>query len=76
MAVFLVRAISQSDKSRPRIISVILSVLASAFGVQSQQNYQRDFSEKSPLPYIITGIIVTALLVGGLMALVLFITSE
>lgn len=76
MAVSLVRAISQSDKSRPRIIAVILSVLASAFGVQSQQNYQRDFSEKSPLPYIITGIIVTALLVGGLMALVLFITSK
>ncbi|QCZ94809.1 DUF2970 domain-containing protein [Salinimonas iocasae] len=76
IVVFLARVINQSDKSRPRIISVILSVLASAFGVQSQQNYQRDFSEKSPLPYIITGIIFTVLLVGGLMGLVLFITSN
>ena len=76
IVVFLARVINQSGKSRPRIVSVILSVLASAFGVQSQQNYQRDFSEKSPLPYIITGIIFTVLLVGGLMGLVLFITSN
>ncbi|WP_040610114.1 DUF2970 domain-containing protein [Salinimonas chungwhensis] len=69
------QAANKSEKPRSRIISVIGSVLASAFGVQSQQNYQRDFSEGSPLPFIIVGVIFTLLLVLSLLALVLIITS-
>lgn len=59
-----------SGSTKPGLIAVILSVLASAFGVQSQQNYQRDFNHTSPLLYIIVGVIFVALFVAGLLVFV------
>ncbi|AXR05193.1 DUF2970 domain-containing protein [Salinimonas sediminis] len=55
--------------------TVVLSVLASAFGVQSHHNYQRDFSNTSIVPYVITGIVFVILLIVGLLALVRYITA-
>ncbi|MCU7553320.1 DUF2970 domain-containing protein [Alteromonas sp. ASW11-19] len=59
-----------SGSTKPGLIAVILSVLASAFGVQSQQNYQRDFNQASPLTYIIVGVVFVALFVVSLLLFV------
>ncbi|WP_417350116.1 DUF2970 domain-containing protein [Ferrimonas sp.] len=51
-------------------MKVVASVLAALFGVQSEANRQRDFSHASPLPFILTGIVLVGLFVLGLIALV------
>ncbi|BCV64895.1 DUF2970 domain-containing protein [Shewanella carassii] len=49
----------------------LYSTLAAFFGVQSESNRLKDFSShSSPLPYIITGVLLAALLVLGLLLLV------
>ena len=57
-----------------KILGVIKSVLASMLGVQSQQNYEHDFAERSAIPYIITGIVIVVLFVVSLVVLVNFLT--
>ncbi len=42
---------------------VVFSVLAAFFGVQSEANRRRDFTDTSPLPYILTGIVAIVLFV-------------
>ncbi|WP_229360337.1 DUF2970 domain-containing protein [Ferrimonas sediminicola] len=51
-------------------LKVVASVLAALFGVQSEANRQRDFSQTSPLPFILTGVVLVTLFVLGLIALV------
>lgn len=41
----------------PGVLRVLQSILAGAFGVQSNRRREEDFSEHSPLPYIIGGIL-------------------
>lgn len=41
----------------PGVFRVLQSILAGAFGVQSNRRREEDFSEHSPLPYIIGGIL-------------------
>lgn len=60
--------------SQPGFLSIVMSVLASAFGVQSQQNYQRDFSQGNLVVYLVIGVVFVALFVAALAMLVLFIT--
>ncbi|MCH8504371.1 MAG: DUF2970 domain-containing protein [Ectothiorhodospiraceae bacterium] len=48
---------------KPGFWQVVQSILAAAFGVQSQQARERDFTRGSPLPYIIGGIVFTVLLI-------------
>ncbi|QSX37032.1 DUF2970 domain-containing protein [Shewanella sedimentimangrovi] len=49
---------------------VFLSTLAAFFGVQSDQNRRKDFSQASPMPYIIMGLVLAIGLVLGLVLLV------
>jgi len=49
---------------------LIGSVLAAMLGVQSDKNRQRDFQAGDPKHYIIIGIIVALLMVGGLIMVV------
>ena len=58
-----------SDR-RPGFWALVQSILAAAFGVQSESARQRDFTQGRPLPYIIGGLIFTVLLVVGLILLV------
>ncbi|MGL5391790.1 MAG: DUF2970 domain-containing protein [Shewanella sp.] len=53
-----------------RLWQIFYSTLAAFFGVQSDNHRQRDFHSQSPLPYIIMGIVLAALLVLGLIWLV------
>ncbi|MFC6438786.1 DUF2970 domain-containing protein [Bowmanella sp. JS7-9] len=57
-----------------RLWRIIQSVLASAFGVQSEANRQADFNQESFVPYILVGVVFVALFIAGLIALVNVIT--
>ncbi|MGQ8365985.1 DUF2970 domain-containing protein [Glaciecola sp. 1036] len=54
-----------------RILSVLQSVLAAFFGVQSQAKYNQDFTQNdSILPFIIMGILVFAVFIGVVLVFV------
>jgi hypothetical protein len=58
-------------KSRgPGVLKVMQSILAGAIGVQSDKRREEDFSNHSPWPYIIAGILFTASFVVGLIVIV------
>jgi hypothetical protein len=61
--------------NKPGFLKVVQSVLASAFGVQSQQKYQQDFSQTAIAPYIVVGVVFVILLVLGLVVLVNWLTA-
>lgn len=63
------------DQGPPGFWSVMFSVIAAAFGVQSDKNRQRDFSQGSPLPYIIGGLIFTLVFVLTLIGIVMLVVS-
>jgi phosphatidylglycerophosphatase A len=53
-----------------KLRQLVGSVFAAMLGVQSDKNRQRDFQSGDPKHYIIIGIIVALLLIGGLIAVV------
>lgn len=58
-----------SDREKPKspyIGALILSILAAAIGIQKKKNLEEDFSQSSPIPYILGGIIFTALFISTL----------
>jgi hypothetical protein len=55
---------------KPNILQIAGSVLASAFGVQSNTNYNRDFNNGSLLLYIVIGVIFVIMFVTALVLLV------
>ena len=59
----------------PGLWAVLLSVLASMFGVQSHSNYERDFKHGRMVSYIIIGVIIVTFLVLGLMLIVKLILA-
>ena len=54
----------------PGFFAIAFSVVAAAFGVQTEANRQRDFSNTSPIPYIVGGLIFTLLFVLTLIGIV------
>lgn len=65
-----------TDKhEKPGFWAVVMSVLSSAFGVQSQKNYQRDFKGGTLPVYIAVGVVFVVLFIAGLMLLVNTIIS-
>ncbi|MGM0767563.1 MAG: DUF2970 domain-containing protein [Pseudomonadota bacterium] len=54
----------------PGVLKIMQSILAGAFGVQSDKRRQEDFSSHSPLPYIIAGLLFTA---GFVIALIIVV---
>jgi hypothetical protein len=63
---------------KPGLVEVVISVLAAAFGVQSQKNRERDFKQGSVKLYIATGVVATVLFVltiYGIVKLVLAAAS-
>ena len=63
------------NKTSPSLWAVLLSVLASVFGVQSHSNYERDFKHGRMLIYIVFGVIFVTFLVLGLMLIVQLILA-
>ena len=61
---------SDGNDKPPGVVAVALSVVAAAFGVQTDANRQRDFSQSSPIAYIFGGLIFTLLFVLTLVGIV------
>ena len=57
----------------PSFLQVMLSVFAAAFGVQKDENYERDFASSSPLPFIVGGILFTVLFVLTIVGVVMLV---
>ena len=66
---------SNDKKSKLTIKQLIKSTLGAAIGVQSKEIHQADFEQKSAIPYIIAGIIFTALFLGTLILIVSFVVD-
>ena len=60
---------------KPTLVDVLKSVLASFFGVQSDENRKRDFQHGSPAQFIIIGLILTVLFIVGIIFLVKLILA-
>lgn len=61
--------------SQDSIFQTFLSVIAAFFGVQTDKNRQRDFNKKSPVPFIVVGIILAVLMVIGIMLIVKWVLA-
>ena len=62
------------EQQVPSLLSVVGSVLASMFGVQSNKKREQDFTHGKPSQYIIVGLLMTVvfiLLIWGLVSLVM-----
>tara|TARA_R110000772_G_scaffold78864_1_gene169003 strand:+ start:615 stop:860 length:246 start_codon:yes stop_codon:yes gene_type:complete len=59
----------------PSVLKVMQSVAAGALGVQSNRRHEEDFESHSPLPYIIGGLLFTALFIGTLVLVVNIVLS-
>ena len=62
--------IQKEEKKTPGIFQVIGSVLAAMFGVQSDENRERDFNSGRMSHYIFVGVVIVAIFVFSLIALV------
>lgn len=60
----------QARRKKLGIWHYVKTSLAAAVGVQSNQNRELDFSQSSIIPYIITGVVFTALFVMTLIFVV------
>ena len=65
-----------SKQQKPRLISVVKSILAAGIGVQSEKNRTRDFEQGSPLVFIIGGIVFTLLFIATIATVVGFVLSR
>ncbi|WP_428614783.1 DUF2970 domain-containing protein [Shewanella sp.] len=57
------------------MLQLFLSTLAAFFGVQTEQNRARDFQSRSPVPFIIMGILLAIALVASLIFVVKLVLS-
>jgi hypothetical protein len=65
----------QEAPPRLPLLSIVKSVLAAAFGVQSQRNRERDFGQGSYRHFVIAGIVFTVLFVLTLVTVVRIVLS-
>ncbi len=54
---------------------IILSTVAAAFGVQSDQNRQHDFQQQSIVPFLIAGVVFTVIFLMALIFIVSMIVD-
>lgn len=60
----------------PGWMSIVLSTIAAAFGVQSKRNLEKDFNSSSILPFVIAGLVFTAGFVGVVVMVVMLVVPE
>ena len=66
----------ENKKVKVGLVSLILSVLAAALGVQKRKNLEKDFSQSNPFPYIIAGVIFTLVFIIVLMSIVKIVIAK
>ncbi len=67
---------SQRNARSPGVWKIAQSILAGAFGVQSDKRRREDFSSHSPWPYILAGVLFTAGFVVGLVLVVQLVLAS
>lgn len=67
---------NSENRKQPGTLAVAFSVIAAAFGVQSEAARERDFSQGSPLPYIIGGLVFTVLFVLTIVGVVMLVLPD
>ena len=68
----------RQEKRAPSLFSVLGSVLASMFGVQSNRQREKDFAHGKPSQFILVGLFMTAvfiLLIYGVVSLVMHLSG-
>lgn len=60
----------QNEKKSPGLLSILQSVLAAMFGVQSEEKRQQDFEGGHAGSYIFVGIVMVVIFVFTLIAIV------
>jgi len=63
----------QDGPGAPSLLSVLGSVLASMFGVQSSRKREEDFTHGKPSQYVIIGLLVTVMFVLTVWGVVSFV---
>lgn len=58
------KPVEQQGKA-PTLWQVFLSVNASFFGVQNSKNRERDFKHGKPIVFIVMGVVMTLVFIGG-----------
>ena len=66
----------QQKPKGPGVLKVMQSILAGAFRVQSDKRREEDFSNHSPWPYIIAGVLFTVSFVVALIAIVQLVLAS
>lgn len=66
----------QPQDDKPGFWTVVVSVIAAAFGVQSSRNRERDFRQGSALPFIVGGLIFAVLFVIAVVLAVQLVLPE
>ena len=64
----------QMKDDKPSLIEVVLSVFAAALGVQNSKNRERDFTNGSPVVFIVAGLIFTIVFVLTIVTIVHLVT--
>lgn len=64
------------ESARRRFLSLVISVLGAAIGVQKRSYLEKDFSQSSPLPYIVAGVVFTFLFMLTLILVVKLVLAE
>ncbi|PPK50986.1 DUF2970 domain-containing protein [Marinobacter persicus] len=67
---------NQNPPRKPGVGKIMQSILAGAFGVQSDKRRQEDFSSHSPVPYIVAGLLFTAIFVVSLIIIVKLVLAS
>ncbi len=68
---------SEDDsQKKPGFLAVVMSVIAAAFGVQTEANRERDFEHGNPVVYIVAGILFTVLFVLTIMGIVSLVLPD
>ena len=63
------------SKNNLNLVKIILSILSSFVGIQSNKNRERDFSSNKPITFIITGILLTFLFILALYFIVNYLVE-
>ncbi len=63
------------ERHKPSWRRIMLSTFAAAFGVQSDQNRQHDFQQKSIVPFLVAGVVFTLVFLLALIFIVSMIVD-
>ena len=66
----------QEGKGTQSLLSVMGSVLASMFGVQSSRKREEDFTSGKPSQYVIVGLLVTVVFILAIWGVVSFVMKS